>query len=126
MLILESTQEGAVWDLYNGSFQFFLLDMPWRIDSRTLHNQGSLLNSLWPINIAEQMSIERSRDFGVGHYPVVPSQSRLLKARLRQRLAQGHVYLAGHQGPACWSSEDSTWSDRKRMGHQSLVTAGAL
>lgn len=56
----------------------------------------------------------------------LPSQARLLTSRLRQQLAQGHVYLAGQLGPACWSSDDSPWSDREPAGHQSLVAAGGL
>lgn len=38
-----------------------------------VHKQGSFLTSSCPINNAEQVSMERSREFRVRHYPVSPS-----------------------------------------------------
>lgn len=38
-----------------------------------VHKQGSFLTSSYPINNAEQVSMERSREFRVRHYPVSPS-----------------------------------------------------
>lgn len=67
---------GAVFSLYDGHFQCFLLGMKWRICSIALHKQGLFLTSWYLINNAEQVSMERSREFRARHCPVIPSSYR--------------------------------------------------
>lgn len=75
-LLLESAYFGVIW----GSFCIFIMahsvfSLRHEVENYAIvvHKQGSFLTSSCPINNAEQVSMERSREFRVRHYPVSPS-----------------------------------------------------